>query len=186
MPMTNFSDEDHKPTREELLQRLRYDASVIDGTQANRRADIPQWIRAWLDEIAVDIYRLIDEESKDLDGQTLGDLAKAQNVQPMSNVRALFGTWPGEPGDGFEESIDELRHAQSMSTQRGDTRLTTDDWNMLADHVYLSRGAIMYGRSECAALLDQLQPYIEDNIINDEYIDWAGVRKDVRDGGAVD
>jgi len=26
------------------------------------------------------------------------------------DVRALFGTWPGEVDDGFEEAIDELRH----------------------------------------------------------------------------
>lgn len=44
------------------------------------------------------------------ESQTLDELAQAQNVQPMTDVRALFGTWPGEADDGFEESIDELRH----------------------------------------------------------------------------
>ena len=28
----------------------------------------------------------------------------------MADVRALFGTWPGEEDDGFEQAIDELRH----------------------------------------------------------------------------
>ncbi len=41
---------------------------------------------------------------------TLDELAKLQNVQPMTNVQALFGTWPGEENDGFEAAIDELRH----------------------------------------------------------------------------
>ena len=41
---------------------------------------------------------------------TLEDLARSQNVQPMADVRALFGTWPGEENDGFEAVIDELRH----------------------------------------------------------------------------
>ena len=41
---------------------------------------------------------------------TLEDLACSQNVQPMADVRALFGTWPGEENDGFEAVIDELRH----------------------------------------------------------------------------
>lgn len=41
---------------------------------------------------------------------TLEELARSQNVQPMTNVRALFGTWPGEENDGFEAAIDELRH----------------------------------------------------------------------------
>ena len=41
---------------------------------------------------------------------TLDELAESQNVKPMADVRALFGTWPGEEDDGFEEAIDELRH----------------------------------------------------------------------------
>ena len=41
---------------------------------------------------------------------TIEELALAQNVQPMENVEALFGTWPGDPDDGFEMAIDELRH----------------------------------------------------------------------------
>ena len=41
---------------------------------------------------------------------TLDELAHSQNVQPIVDVRALFGTWPGEENDGFEAAIDELRH----------------------------------------------------------------------------
>jgi hypothetical protein len=41
---------------------------------------------------------------------TLDELAQSQHVQPMADARALFGTWPGEDDDGFEASIDELRH----------------------------------------------------------------------------
>ena len=44
------------------------------------------------------------------DSPTLEELAQTQNVKPMADVRALFGTWPGEVDDGFEEAIDELRH----------------------------------------------------------------------------
>ncbi len=44
---------------------------------------------------------------------TLGELARAQNVQPITNVSDLFGTWPGEEDDGFEEDIDELRNQKS-------------------------------------------------------------------------
>ena len=40
----------------------------------------------------------------------LDELAESQNVKPMADVQALFGTWPGEEDDGFEEAIDELRH----------------------------------------------------------------------------
>lgn len=41
---------------------------------------------------------------------TLDELAITQNVRPMADIRALFGTWPGEENDGFEADIDELRH----------------------------------------------------------------------------
>lgn len=41
---------------------------------------------------------------------TLDELAQAQNLRPMADVRALFGTWPGDMGDGFEQGVDDLRH----------------------------------------------------------------------------
>ena len=41
---------------------------------------------------------------------TLEELARAQNVQPIRDVQALFGTWPGDEDDGFEAAVDELRH----------------------------------------------------------------------------
>jgi len=45
---------------------------------------------------------------------TLEELALAQNVQPMADVRVLFGTWPGDSDDRFEETITQLRR-QSMA-----------------------------------------------------------------------
>ena len=41
---------------------------------------------------------------------TLDELALIQNVQPLPDLRALFGTWPGDDGDGFESVVDDLRH----------------------------------------------------------------------------
>ena len=41
---------------------------------------------------------------------TLDELAESQHVQPLADIRAIFGTWPGEDDDGFEASIDQLRH----------------------------------------------------------------------------
>lgn len=45
---------------------------------------------------------------------TLDELAAAQNIRPMKDVRALFGTWPGEDDDGFEETIAKFRHQNMM------------------------------------------------------------------------
>lgn len=42
---------------------------------------------------------------------TLDELAQAQHVSPLVDVSAIFGTWPGEANDGFEDTIDELRHS---------------------------------------------------------------------------
>ena len=71
-----------------------------------------------------DIQRLEDrqDEAADLlprgtpisrtfwESPTLDQLARSQEVRPMTDVRRLFGTWPGEEDDGFEHAIDELRH----------------------------------------------------------------------------
>lgn len=47
---------------------------------------------------------------------TLDELAELQQVRPMADARCLFGTWPGEPDDEFEASIDELRHPRATSS----------------------------------------------------------------------
>jgi hypothetical protein len=79
-----------------------------------------------------DIERLEDQEDKAQDllpqgtpisrsfweSPSLDELAQAQNVRPLSDVRALFGTWPGEEEDGFEEIIDELRHGLAVGDDR--------------------------------------------------------------------
>ena len=46
----------------------------------------------------------------------LEELARAQNVQPLTDVRVLFGTWPGDEDDGFEEAVYDLRHAASANS----------------------------------------------------------------------
>ena len=53
---------------------------------------------------------------------TLEELARSQNVQPMADVRALFGTWPGEENDGFETAIDELRHPGAEKSNWGEKK----------------------------------------------------------------
>ena len=36
-------------------------------------------------------------------------LAELQGVKPLEDLSVLFGTWPGEVDDGFEEEIRRLR-----------------------------------------------------------------------------
>lgn len=47
------------------------------------------------------------------DSPTLDELARLQNVEPVSDVEDLFGTWPGDSNDRFEADIDALRHRHS-------------------------------------------------------------------------
>jgi hypothetical protein len=44
---------------------------------------------------------------------SIDDLARAQGVRATADMTGLFGTWPGEFDDGFEQSIDQLRHVDS-------------------------------------------------------------------------
>lgn len=49
---------------------------------------------------------------------SLEELARSQGVRPMTDVRALFGSWPGDADDGFESAIDHLRHTAANGDQR--------------------------------------------------------------------
>ena len=46
---------------------------------------------------------------------TIEELARQQNVKPIEDITSLFGTWPGEIDDGFEEAIEELRRGGSAA-----------------------------------------------------------------------
>ena len=76
-----------------------------------------------------DIERLEDRENEAIDllpqgspisrdfwkSLTIDQLAESQNVKPMVDAQILFGTWPGEDDDdGFEETINELRHQNTV------------------------------------------------------------------------
>ncbi|MXY93192.1 MAG: hypothetical protein F4Y42_07035 [Caldilineaceae bacterium SB0664_bin_27] len=49
----------------------------------------------------------------------LKELARAQNVQPLTNVQVLFGTWPGDEDYGSEEAVCDLRQAASANDLHG-------------------------------------------------------------------
>jgi hypothetical protein len=49
---------------------------------------------------------------------SLDTLAASQNVQPLADIKVLFGTWPGSDDDGFETAIYELRHHEAGGGQK--------------------------------------------------------------------
>ncbi len=46
--------------------------------------------------------------------KSLETLAKEQGIQPLKDPSKLFGKWPGEVDDGFEEMIRDLRGQDSQ------------------------------------------------------------------------
>jgi len=52
------------------------------------------------------------------DSPTLEELARQQNVKPMTDLRKILGTWPGDLDDGFEDDVDQLRHPR-RHTRKG-------------------------------------------------------------------
>jgi hypothetical protein len=51
---------------------------------------------------------------------SLDALAEAQDIKPMDDITVLFGTWPGDPDDGFEDMIEGLRKRDVSRTLRFD------------------------------------------------------------------
>ncbi len=109
-----FDNEQKDEVYEDILKYVRIVGEAKEDPTSGKITSI----------IIHDIERLDDKENEAThllpqgtpishsfwESPTLEELAKAQNVQPIVDVRALFGTWPGKVDDGFEESIDELRH----------------------------------------------------------------------------
>ena len=112
-----FDEEQKDEVLEDILQYVRIVGEAKEDPLTGKIASIK----------IHDIERLEDREGEAADllpqgtpisrdfweSPTLDELAQAQNVKPMMDVSALFGTWPGEMDDGFEKVIDELRHSQT-------------------------------------------------------------------------
>lgn len=109
-----FNEEQKDEVLEDILRYVRIVGEATEDPLTGKIANIK----------IHDIERLEDREGEATDllpqgtpisrdfweSPTLNELAQAQNVKPMMDVSALFGTWPGEMDDDFEKAIDELRH----------------------------------------------------------------------------
>ena len=115
-------DEVHKD--EVLKNILQYVRVVGETTEIATSEKIEGiWIRGieCIEECQEDLDRLppgTPISQSFWESPTLQELAYSQNVRPMTNVRSLFGTWPGTTDDGFEEAINELRRSGTRQTHR--------------------------------------------------------------------
>jgi hypothetical protein len=114
-----FDDEQKDDVLEEMLQYVRITGKAKEDPGSGKIVSIK----------IIDIQRLPNKEDQAAEllpqgtpisygfweSPTLDELAQTQNVQPMKDVRSIFGTWPGELDDGFETIIDDLRHPQLAS-----------------------------------------------------------------------
>lgn len=109
-----FDEEQKAEVLEDILQYVRIVGEAKENPISGKITDIR----------IHDIERLEDQDETAADllpqgtpvfhgfwtSPPLDALSAAQHVQPMADVRALFGTWPGEADDEFEAAIGGLRH----------------------------------------------------------------------------
>lgn len=117
-----FDEEQKDEVLEDILQYVRIVGEAKEDPLTGKISSIK----------IHDIERLEDREdeaaellpqgtpvSRDFwESPTLDELAESQHVQPMADVRTIFGTWPGEDDDGFESAIDDLRHREISGGNR--------------------------------------------------------------------
>lgn len=111
-----FDEEQKDEVLDDMLQYVRIVGEAKEDSFTGRIASIKihdiQRLEGCEDK-AVDLLPQGTPISRNFwESPSLDELALSQNVQPLTNVRNLFGTWPGDDDDGFEVSIDDLRHLE--------------------------------------------------------------------------
>ena len=110
---------------ERLVRNLERHARYMERTenqqQARKQRERREQLRkAWnIIDSDLDDYPTVRTQREDRDeaddsfwdSPDLDELLRSQNVEPLSDVRELYGTWPGDERDDFEAEIDSLRHS---------------------------------------------------------------------------
>ena len=102
--------------KDEVLENILYYVKVIGEAKEDPMTGKINSIKIH------DIQRLEDrEEGADLlprgtplpkdfwQSPSLDQLMELQGTDPLTDVASLFGTWPGDPDDGFEDAVHTLR-----------------------------------------------------------------------------
>jgi len=116
---------------ERLVRNLERHARYMERTenqqQARKQSDRAEQLRrSWnINDSDIDDYPTVRTPKEDQTGYSipaemgysfwdspdLDTLLRSQNVEPLSDIRELYGTWPGDESDDFEAEIDALRHS---------------------------------------------------------------------------
>ena len=122
-PVLCLFDEEQK---EEVLENILHYVKVVGEAKEDPLTSKVTSIKIH------DIQRLEDREDECADllpqgaplpmdfwrSLSLGELAESQGVNPIQDVKVLFGTWPGEENDGFEDDIQALRQMSLSGGER--------------------------------------------------------------------
>ena len=115
-----FDNEQKDEVLEDILQYVRIVGEATEDPVSGKITSIKIHDIERLEEMENEAVDLLPQGTTISPGfwesPTIDELAESQNVKPMADVRALFGTWPDEENDGFEEVIDELRHLNTAGT----------------------------------------------------------------------
>ncbi len=113
-----FDEEEKDEVLEDILHYVRIVGEAKEDPVTGKIASIKIHDIERLEDREDEAVELLPQGtpiSRDFwESPTLDELAQSQHVEPLADVRALFGTWPGEDDDGFEASIYELRHPNAM------------------------------------------------------------------------
>ena len=108
-----FDEEKKDEVLENILQYVRVVGEAREDPVSRKIAEIKIHDIERLDDLQNEATDLLPRgtpiSQSFWKSPTIQELARSQNVQPMANVRTLFGTWPDEENDGFEAAIDQLR-----------------------------------------------------------------------------
>lgn len=107
-----FDEEQKEEVLENLLRRVRVIGEAVSDPVTGkinrvRIHDIEplEDLSEAIEEISVVPAQVYDFWTP----RTLEELAQMQGVQPVADITTLYGTWPGEREDGFEDFVQELR-----------------------------------------------------------------------------
>lgn len=109
-----FDDEQKDEVLEDMLQYVRIVGEAKEDAVTGKISSIKihniERLEGREDE-AADLLPKGTPISRDFwESPSLDELARAQNVRPVTDVESLLGGWPGDADDGFEEEILKIRH----------------------------------------------------------------------------
>ena len=117
----DFDEEQKEEVLENLLRIVRITGEAIRDPLTGRIGRIRIKDIEPLEEFSEAIEEIPVAREQIYDfwaSRTLEDLVRIQGVEAVSDITTLYGTWPGDTEDGFEEFVQELRQGDLKRRER--------------------------------------------------------------------